>query len=119
MQFAWWTEQSQVREIIETRLCLSLMRIAVSVRHEMRQSHHFNTAKNCVFFLSFLLKISILAEEIEALKKEKGETDEARRIAEEQIEAMIKDNEEKVISPSVFTFGLSQSYVFQTLNIGS
>lgn len=119
MQFAWWTEQSQVREIIETRLCLSLMRMAVSVRHEMRQSHHFNTAKNCVFFLSFLLKISILAEEIEALKKEKGETDEARRIAEEQIEAMIKDNEEKVISPSVFTFGLSQSYVFQTLNIGS
>ena len=95
------------------------MRIAVSVRHEMRQSHHFNTAKNCVFFLSFLLKISILAEEIEALKKEKGETDEARRIAEEQIEAMIKDHEEKVISPSVFTFGLSQSYVFQTLNIGS
>lgn len=93
--------------------------MAVSVRHEMRQSHHFNTAKNCVFFLSFLLKISILAEEIEALKKEKGETDEARRIAEEQIEAMIKDNEEKVISPSVFTFGLSQSYVFQTLNIGS
>lgn len=69
--------------------------------------------------MSFLLKISILAEEIEALKKEKGETDEARRIAEEQIEAMIKDHEEKVISPSVFTFGLSQSYVFQTLNIGS
>ena len=53
--------------------------------------------------MSFLLKVSTLAEEIEALKKEKGETDEARRIAEEQIEAMIKDHEEKVISPSVFT----------------
>ena len=68
--------------------------------------------------MSFLLKISTLAEEIEALKKEKGETDEARRTAEEQIEAMKKDHEEKVISSSV-TFGLSQSYVFQTLNIGS
>ena len=35
--------------------------------------------------------------ELEALKKEKCETDEARKAAEEQIETMRKDHEDKVI----------------------
>ena len=34
--------------------------------------------------------------ELEALKKEKGETAEARKKAEEQIETMRKEHEEKV-----------------------
>lgn len=36
--------------------------------------------------------------ELEALKKEKSETEEAKKTAEEQIEAMGKEHEEKVNS---------------------
>lgn len=38
------------------------------------------------------------------MKKEKGETEEARKRAEEQIETMRKELEEKVISLSSFRF---------------
>lgn len=36
--------------------------------------------------------------ELQALKTEKDETEEAKKMAEEQIDAMRKDHEEKVIS---------------------
>lgn len=35
--------------------------------------------------------------EIKALKEEKGDTEEARKMAEERIEIMKKDHEEKVL----------------------
>ena len=54
-----------------------------------------------VFF--FFFKISSLILELETLKKEKIETEEARKTAEEQIESMRKDNEEKVISSLLLT----------------
>jgi len=41
--------------------------------------------------------------EVQALKQERGDTEEARKVAEEQIEKMKKDHEEKV-SISVPTF---------------
>ena len=44
----------------------------------------------------FFLKISRLMVELETITKEKGETEEARKIAEEQIEFMKKEHEEKV-----------------------
>jgi len=34
--------------------------------------------------------------EVQALKQERGDTEEARKVAEEQIEKMKKDHEEKV-----------------------
>ena len=48
--------------------------------------------------------------ELEALKKDKGETEEARKRAEEQIEAMRKEHEEKVISIS--SFSLLRNFAF-------
>lgn len=46
------------------------------------------------------------------MKKEKGETEEARRRAEEQIETMRKEHEEKVISFSSFGL-LRDHFMFQ------
>ena len=47
-------------------------------------------------------------DELETLKKEKSDTEEARKITEAQIESMKKDHEEKVIDtfllPSFFIF---------------
>lgn len=40
--------------------------------------------------------------ELETLKNEKGETEEAKKRADEQMEAMRKEHEEKVISISSF-----------------
>ena len=40
--------------------------------------------------------MATLMAELQALRKEKGETEEAKKIADEQIEAMKKDHEEKV-----------------------
>ena len=40
--------------------------------------------------------MATLMAELQALRKEKGETEEAKKIADEQIEAMKKDYEEKV-----------------------
>jgi len=47
-------------------------------------------------------KISALMAELETLKNEKGETEEAKKRADEQMEAMRKEHEEKVISISSF-----------------
>jgi len=44
----------------------------------------------------FFLKISRLMVELETITKEKGETEEARKTAEEQIEFMKKEHAEKV-----------------------
>ena len=41
--------------------------------------------------------MATLMAELQALRKEKGETEEAKKIADEQIEAMKKDHEEKVL----------------------
>lgn len=51
----------------------------------------------------FLFKISSLTAELEALKKEKGETEEAKKTAEEQIEAMRTEHDQKVILCKVIT----------------
>lgn len=56
--------------------------------------------------------------EREALKKEKGETEEARKTAEEQIEAMRKEHEEKVTSISSFCL-LIDLYVCKGMSISS
>lgn len=49
-------------------------------------------------------------DELETLKKEKSDTEEARKITEAHIESMKKDHEEKVIDtfllPSFFIFRL-------------
>jgi len=45
--------------------------------------------------------------EIKALKEEKGDTQEARKMAEEQIEIMKKDHEEKVLTFFFFFLLLS------------
>ena len=42
-------------------------------------------------------KISSLMTELQALKQEKGDTEEARKVAEEEIAKMKKDHEEKVL----------------------
>ena len=42
--------------------------------------------------------MATLMAELQALRKEKGETEEAKKIADEQIEAMKKDHEEKVFN---------------------
>lgn len=69
----------------------------------------FSPLKKSIFFF----KISSLVAELEALKKEKGETDQARKRAEEQIEALRKEHEEKVISLS--SFCTPQEYVIKSL----
>ena len=56
-------------------------------------------SKNYFYFLIFHpRKISSLMTELQALKQEKGDTEEARKMAEEEIEKMKKDHEEKVFS---------------------
>jgi len=54
--------------------------------------------------------------ELEALKKEKGETEEAKNRAEEQMEAMRKEHEEKVISVSS-SYLLTDLYVCKGMGI--
>lgn len=48
--------------------------------------------------------------ELEALKTEKGDAEEARKMAEEQIEIMRKDHEEKVIFLISLLFCLFYDY---------
>lgn len=68
---------------------LIVTRIVDSILHLMKQ-------------IVFFFKISSLVAELEALKKEKSETEEAKKTAEEQIEAMRKEHEEKVNSHNVY-----------------
>lgn len=55
-------------------------------------------------FLVLSLKISSLMAELDTLKKEKSETEEARKTAEEQIKSMRKVHEEKVIILSLLVY---------------
>ena len=50
-----------------------------------------------IFIFSLPWKISSLMAELKAMKQEKGDTEEARKMAEEHIEKMKKDHEEKVL----------------------
>ena len=47
------------------------------------------------------------------MKKEKGETEEARKRAEEQIETMRKEHEEKVISLIIVWFVKRSFHVYK------
>ena len=51
----------------------------------------------------FRLKMATVMGELQVLRKEKKEIEEAKKMAEEQIEAMRKDHEEKVLN-YLFTY---------------
>ena len=61
----------------------------------LKNRQSFSSSEHTIVFF---FKILSLAAELEVQKKEKDETAQARKTAEEQIEAMRKDHEEKVIS---------------------
>ena len=64
--------------------------ILVVLRGDISENHFS-------FIIFHPRKISCLMTELQALKQEKGDTEEARKMAEEEIAKMKKDHEEKVL----------------------
>ena len=61
--------------------------------------------------------MATLMAELQVLRKEKGETEEAKKIADEQIEAMKKDHEEKVFYYLIYHLSLLLSERWEMVSL--